>query len=202
MNHISVTDTPRKLGDITPEQREKQIERVLAEKKKAEDREKQSSYKHWVQYNNDYTKEMMNLTIKYPKAMAILFFLVDQMDNYNAVVCSMTVITEVIGCSRQTASTAIKQLKDLGFIAVYKSGTGNVYTINDKVYWKSWGSNHKYCKFPANVVLAQSEQYGIDNEKFNSSRLKVIEAMKNVDVGSLLPDVTIPDLSADDIVDE
>ena len=37
MYHISVTDTPRKLGDITPEQRETQTERELAEKKKAED---------------------------------------------------------------------------------------------------------------------------------------------------------------------
>ena len=87
------------------------------------------------------------------------------MDNYNAVMCSHTVIMEVLGVSRQTVSKAITVLKDRGFIAVYKSGTSNVYTINDNVFWKSWGKNRKYCKFPANIVLAESEQINCKNVK-------------------------------------
>ena len=42
----------------------------------------------------------MWLALKHPKAHAILLFLVDQMDNYNAVMCSYQVIQEVLGISR------------------------------------------------------------------------------------------------------
>ena len=89
---------------------------------------------------------------------AILLFLVDQMDNYNAVMCSYQVIQEVLGISRATASAAVRVLRENGFIAVLKSGTSNVYAINDTVYWKSWGNKKQYSKFPANIILSIAEQ--------------------------------------------
>lgn len=134
----------------------------LDEQEKAEaearKREKNSPFSRWTQFNLEHTKELIWLAIKYPKAHAILYLLVDQMDNYNAVICSSKVLEEVLGISRQTVSKNIKILKDYGFVAILKSGASNVYTINDKVYWKSWGNKKKYSKFPANVVLAMSEQ--------------------------------------------
>ena len=119
---------------------------------------KQSHFSRWTQYNNEHTKEMMWLALKHPKAHAVLYFLVDQMDEYNAVMCSIKVLQEVLEISKSTALRALTVLKDKGFIAVLKSGTSNVYAINDSVYWKSWGNNRKYSKFPANVILSLSEQ--------------------------------------------
>ena len=132
-----------------------------AEKKAEEERqqrEKRSPFGRWTQFNNEHTRELMWLALKHPKAHAILLFLVDQMDNYNAVMCSYQVIQEVLGIGRTTAHNSIKVLKENGFIAVLKSGTSNVYAINDTVYWKAWGNRKQYSKFPANIILSVSEQ--------------------------------------------
>ncbi|GAA6270710.1 hypothetical protein F130042H8_37710 [Enterocloster alcoholdehydrogenati] len=60
--------------------------------------------------------------------------------------------------SYATVARNLKLLRDKGFITILKSGNSNVYAINDSVYWKSWGDKKQYSKFPANVILALSEQ--------------------------------------------
>lgn len=162
---------------ITFEERTRQIEAEQKAEAEARKREKNSPFSRWTQFNNEHTKELMMLAIKYPKAHAILYFLVDQMDSYNACICSATVMQEVLGASRQTISKNIKTLKELGFLAVLKSGNANVYTINDKVYWKSWGNNRQYSKFPANIVLAmseQEEQYQVSFEDLKSENVRTV----------------------------
>lgn len=139
---------------------------------------KNSPFKRWTQLNNEHTKELMQLALKYPKAHAILYFLVDQMDEYNAVICSTRVLEELLNVSRQTISKNIKILKEHGFIVVLKSGLSNVYLINDKVYWKSWNNNKKYSKFPANVVLSFDEQE-TDYKKLNCKKTKVVTLKKD-----------------------
>jgi len=145
-------------ASITFEERQAQIDAEREAEKEQEQRMKRSPFSRWTQFNNEHTKELMWLALKNPKAHAILYFLVDQMDEYNAVMCSYQVIQEVLGIGRTTAHNSIKVLKDNGFIAVLKSGTSNVYAINDTVYWKSWGNKKQYSKFPANVLLSLSEQ--------------------------------------------
>ena len=171
---------------VTFEERTRQIE---AKQREVRKREKNSPFSRWTQFNNEHTKDLMMLAMKYPKAHAILYFLVDQMDNYNACICSYKVMQEVLDCGQATIARNIKTLKDLGFLAILKSGNANVYTINDKVYWKSWGNNRQYSKFPANVVLAMSEQDNykqaeeghqinfedLKTEKFKAITLKVKE---------------------------
>ncbi len=164
-------------NSLSFEEREIDLEMQKKAEEKALKREKNSPFSRWTQFNNEHTKELMMLAIKYPKAHAILYFLVDQMDSYNACICSANVMSEVLGVSRQTISKNVQLLKKLGFIAVLKSGNTNVYTINDKVYWKSWGNKRQYSKFPANVVLAMSEQdedYQISFEEIKSEKLKTI----------------------------
>lgn len=160
MATISVAEkrNPLNFNSMTFDERERNLREQEKHEEEARRREKNSPFGRWTQYNNEHTKEMMWLALKHPKAHAILLFLVDQMDNYNAVICSMQVLQEVLGIGRTTASNAIKVLKENGFIAVLKSGTSNVYAINDSVYWKSWSNRKQYSKFPANIVLALSEQ--------------------------------------------
>ena len=142
--------------------------------KKAKKQAQKSTYTRWTQFNNEHTKELMWLAINEPRANALLFFLVDQMDSYNAVMCSYKVIEEVLGISTPTVTRAIKVLKEKGFIAVLKSGTSNVYAVNDKIYWKSWSNNRKYSKFPANVILALSEQDIAYQQKVMAKKLKEV----------------------------
>lgn len=156
--NVSEKRNPLNFNNMTFDEREQDLMEQEKREEETRQREKNSPFGRWTQYNNEHTKEMMFLALKHPKAHAILLFLVDQMDTYNAVMCSNKVLQEILGVSRQTISSSIKVLKDNGFIAVLKSGTSNVYAINDSVYWKSWGNKKQYSKFPANVVLALSEQ--------------------------------------------
>ena len=145
-------------NSLTFEERQAQLLEQDEKEKEIHKRMQRSPFSRWTQFNNEHTQELMWLALKQPKAHAILYFLVDQMDEYNAVMCSSKVIEEVLGVSRVTVSRAIKFLKENGFIAILRSGTSNVYAINDTVYWKSWGNKKQYSKFPANVVLSLSEQ--------------------------------------------
>lgn len=179
METIKVTKE-RKNGtnNMTFDEREEYIKEQEKKEEEARKRDKNSPFGRWTQYNNEHTKEMMFLALKHPKAHAILLFLVDQMDNYNAVMCSNKVLQEVLGISRQTISLSIKVLKENGFIAVLKSGTSNVYAINDSIYWKSWGNKKQYSKFPANVVLGLSEQeenYQISFEQIGNEKHKEVK---------------------------
>lgn len=145
-------------NSMTFDERQKRLE---DEKKREEEefkRAKKSPFRNFVQVNKDYYKVEDWLMAKSPIAYRIFKFLINNMDEYNAVICSQAVLQENFGVSRVTVSRAIKLLKEKGYIAVFKSGTSNVYALNDKIVWNSWGTNYPYSKFPANVILSATEQ--------------------------------------------
>lgn len=165
-------------NSVTFEERAKDLEAKEKSEAEARKRAKSSPFSRWTQYNNEHTKELMWLALKHPKAHAILLFLVDQMDEYNAVMCSYQVLQEVLEISKATVQRNIHILRENGYVAVLKSGTSNVYAVNDSVYWKSWGNNKRYSKFPANVVLAMSEQekeYQLSFEELNIEKHKEVK---------------------------
>jgi len=159
MEEIIVSSEKNLINSNTVSFEERQKE--LDEKEKFEEeerkREKQSPYRKWYQFNLDHNKDMMWLARNASKAHLILLFLLEQMDGYNAVMCSYQVLCDALNIGRTTASQAVKILKDKGFIAVLKSGTSNVYVVNSDLAWKSWGKNKQYCKFPANIILSATE---------------------------------------------
>jgi len=179
MKEISVSERPDILNpcSVSFDQRAVQLQIQKKSEEEARKRMKSSPFSRWTQFNNEHTKALMWLAIKAPKAHAILYFLVDQMDEYNAVMCSYKVLQEVLETSKATVQRNIQILKEKGYIAVLKSGTSNVYAINDSVYWKSWGNKKQYSKFPANVVLSMSEQdkdYQISFANIGAERHKEI----------------------------
>ncbi len=141
--------------------------------KNQEKKENSSPFTKWTQLNNEHTKDLMTLAVKYPRAHAVLYFLVDQMDNQNAIIVSINTLAELMGVSRQTVSNSIKILKDTNFIEVHKSGSSNVYSVNNSVFWKSHQKNRKYAKFSANVIISSEEQDKDIKQKI--TRTKTIE---------------------------
>lgn len=180
MSELIVTEEKNILDDnsLTFDERKNELQKVEKLETEAKKREKNSPFSRWTQFNLEHTKELMWLAVNHPKANAILYFLVDQMDDYNAVMCSTKVITEVLGISRQTVSKNISILKEAGFIAVLRSGSSNIYSINDKVYWKSWGNKRQYSKFPANVILGMSEQEESLQEEYKKLGYNKIKEIK------------------------
>jgi len=143
---------------MTFEERQKDLQQQEEKEKDARERAKKSPYDNWVQLNRDAYKAEDWLMSKSPIAYRIFKFLINNMDGYNAVVCSYKVLQETFEISQDTVRRAIKILKEKGYVAVFKSGTSNIYTVNDKIVWSSWGSSYSQSKFPANVILSISEQ--------------------------------------------
>ena len=129
---------------------------------------KKSPYRKWLQVNNDAYNDEDWLMKNSPTAYRILRFLVLNMDKYNAVICSYKVMQEKLGYSKPTVERAIRLLKERKYIEVAKSGTSNIYMINKKLYWNSWGYNYAYAEFGANVIISSSEQ-----EKFFQKELQL-----------------------------
>lgn len=156
----------------------KERKRQLGEEKKQEQeqisRTKQSPFNSFVQVNKDFYKAEDWLMAKSPISYRIFKFLINSMDKYNAVICSYKVLEENFNISSSTVTRSVKTLKDNGYIAVFKSGTSNVYALNDKIVWNSWGTNYEYSKFPANVILSTSEQEKKDQVKFKTLKHKEV----------------------------
>lgn len=135
-----------------------QIESLQQENKML--RERRSPFAEWAQLNLDskVIQATHALIRKSPVAYDVYLFILDKMDQKNALVCSMSVFCEALGFSRQTISKAIKVLRERQFIDVRKSGTTNVYLLNSELAWKSWGNGYRYAEFNANVLLSESDQ--------------------------------------------
>ena len=124
---------------------------------KIEKESKKSVFTNPVQINLDYTKQFIQLMGLSQKAAQIFAFLVEHMDDYNALVCPSAVIQESLGMSSASVTRAVKVLKDNKFIDIKKTGTTNVYLINSELVWKSRDTNYKYAEFNAKMLNCESE---------------------------------------------
>lgn len=172
---VSAKKSVKNLNSRTFKERDEEITQMEQHSAHQVKMSKSSPFNRWTQLNNDKTMDLINLNQENPTAVNVLFFLVDQMDSVNAVICSNRVLMEVLGVSQSTITRAIKSLREKGFIAIYKSGASNVYAVTDKIFWKSWGSNLAYSKFPANVILTSSEQDAQTKINFDNPKVITLE---------------------------
>lgn len=164
----------------TFEERGRELAKQDEADKKAAEQAKKSPFSNWYQFNREHSKEFIWLAGNHSKAHQILLFMLDQMDNYNAIVCSYAVFQEALGMGRATVARGIKVLKECNFISVYKSGASNVYVVNKNLAWGSWGKNYKYAKFDAKIIITESEQE--ENKIQNSNNEIITEKLKQLSV--------------------
>lgn len=127
------------------------------DQKKKKKEAKKSPYREFIQINRGEIGHLIGLA-DHPQAFKLLLFIMENMDGYNSLACSYTVMEERFGISHATVWRNIKYLEEHGYIAIYKSGSCNIYTLSPELAWQSWGANIKYCKFPSNVMISGSEQ--------------------------------------------
>lgn len=156
--HVQEKTDPKNPNSISFEARKRQIEEDERLEREEHERRKKSPYRSWVQMNKDAYKAEDWLMSKSPMAYRVFKFLINNMDSYNAVMCSYKVLQEQFSVSSDTIRRAIKLLREKQYIDVYKSGTSNVYAVNKNIAWASWGSNFKHGKFGANIIISESEQ--------------------------------------------
>lgn len=156
--HVQEFTDPKNSNSISFEARKRQIEEDERLEQEELKRQKKSPYGRWVQLNKDAYKAEDWLMAKSPIAYRIFKFLINNMDSYNAVMCSYKVLEEEFNVSSSTVTRGVKLLKDRQYIDVYKSGTSNIYAVNKQIAWSSWGNNFKHGKFGANIIISESEQ--------------------------------------------
>ena len=159
-------------GDVNPvvrmaDSKDKEIAEILEH-----ERQKKSPCTKWTQQNNDEEAQEARywLMKKSPIAYCVMDFLASNMDRFNAVICSYRVMQEKFGYSRAALSEAIKLLREHNYIDVKKTGTSNIYILNKRLYWNSWGTNYAYAEFGANIIISASEQ---DKQTQEEVRLQI-----------------------------
>lgn len=167
MNTITVSATKNVMDDShrTFEERALELEKMQQLEDEQRKRERKSIYQDFAQLNRKNIIHLIKASQVNPKALGVLLFFIEHCNKMNAIVCSYQVLQEQLGLSKPTVTRSIKYLKENGFIHVYKSGTSNVYVINDNLIWTNSGDKAKYCKFPAEVILSASEQDEIAQDR-------------------------------------
>ncbi|WP_295514901.1 replication/maintenance protein RepL [uncultured Streptococcus sp.] len=164
---------PKKLNEMSFEQRARDLEEQEREEQKKLREERKSPFSRFYQINKDNSDYLRSCLDENPKALKLLLFIFDHMDKYNAVICSYKVFQETLGMGQATVARCVKYLKDHGFLYVYKTGTSNVYVANKNLVWNSWGNNVEYCEFPANIILSASEQE--ERVKVRDKRVQTVQ---------------------------
>lgn len=152
----------------------RQLELEKQSQKEEEEREKAKRNNNFVMMYREHMPELRWLMKTSGIASSILNFIMEHMDNMNALICSYTVFEDYFEISSSTVKRAIKLLKDSGFIDILKSGTSNVYIVNNNVAWSSWQNQKKYCKFEGKVLVSATEnkdyEYRSQFDKFKTLR--------------------------------
>lgn len=138
--------------------------------------------KDFVQIYRKHIDDIARLAGENYTAYKLLMLIIKHMDGTNALCVSHKALVEILGISESTVKRAVKFLKDNGWVCVLKSGTTNVYIVNDEVAWTSYGNQKAYCKFQANVLLASSENAEYLKNPDAATHFKTIdtEFMKSV----------------------
>ena len=183
---ILVTEKPNILtglkdNDTYQEISSREYEELQKQQDEAREREeKHSRFREWTQLNLDnLVVEHLDKLSQNKTAMRLFLFIVKHMDGRNALMASYKVFQEALELSKASIQRGIKYLSDNHIIYIKKSGTANVYLLNPDIAWKSWSSNYKYCEFPANVILAQSEQQEETSKpNIKDKRVKTVEVQE------------------------
>lgn len=129
---------------------------------------------NFVMMYRDHMPELRWLMAKSGIAASILNFIMEHMDYQNALCCSYAVFMDYFSVSKPTIARSMKILRDNGFIDILKSGTSNVYIVNQDVAWTSWENQKEYCQFDGRILISKTENkdyfYRSQFERFKTLR--------------------------------
>ena len=112
----------------------------------------------FVQETKAHMAAKRELMRKNSRAAMVLSYLVQEMDETNAICVSYKVLEEVLGLSRQVLLRAIKVLAEDRWLRIVKVGSLNSYHVNSNPHWSGSFGDRQYAKFTATVVASSSEQ--------------------------------------------
>lgn len=156
----------------------KRLQRLLeldqTEEQKREEQEQKEKNHNFIQLYKDHMPEVRWLMTKHKLASGLLFFILEHMDNRNALACSYAVFEDYFDVSKMTIYRGLKTLQENGFIDVLKMGTSNVYIVNENLAWTDKNTNKKFAKYDGKILVSKKEnkdyQYRNQFDKLKSLR--------------------------------
>lgn len=116
----------------------------------------------WVQTERKAHEQWAALTVRSPRAAAIMHLLVANMGHQNAVVISQKTLAKMSGYHVNTVARALSDLEADHWIQIVQigaSGTVNAYVVNSNIAWgESRDQMHRLSVFHATVVADAAEQ--------------------------------------------
>lgn len=92
-----------------------------------------------------------------PLAAKVYVFLCQNADIHNAVVCSVELLAEEMGCSTRTIMRATKWLEENHYLVVAKIATANAYILRPTDIWKTAEENKKFWSFGAATLVSKTQ---------------------------------------------
>jgi len=117
-----------------------------------------SKNKEFFQFSERFATLFRKLNLKNHKAMNLLLFLLEHMNNRNALIISRDTLAEVMEVSKPTIDRWIKFLKDNELINIGRTGSSSIYYVNSAIAWKSGADKRNFAQFTAEVIVSKSEQ--------------------------------------------
>lgn len=148
------------------------------EQEKKEQEEKQRNY-NFIQVYKDHMPELRWLMNNHSFASSLLFFILEHMDNRNALACSYAVFEDYFGKHKTTIYRNLKILEENGFVDIFKMGTSNVYVVNQDLAWSDKNTHKKYAKYDGKILVSKTENkdYQYRNQ---FDRLKTLKERENL----------------------
>lgn len=149
-----------------------------AEEEQKEQEEREKNY-NFVQVYKDHMPELRWLMNNHAFASSLLFFILEHMDNRNALACSYVIFEDYFDKHKTTIYRNLKILEENGFIDILKMGTSNVYVVNDNLAWTDKNTNKKYAKYDGKILVSKKENkdYQYRNQ---FDRLKALRERENL----------------------
>lgn len=146
-------------------------EKTEIDQKKQEEEQKNTNF---IQLYRENMAEMRWLMSNHQFASSLLFFILEHMDNRNALACSYSVFEDYFGKHKTTIYRNLKILEENGFIDILKMGTSNVYLVNQDLAWTDYNSSKKFAKYDGKILVSKKEnkdyQYRKQFDRFKALR--------------------------------
>jgi hypothetical protein len=156
----------------------KKLQKLLElDEKNEQDQQKKESEKknlNFIQLYRENMPELRWLMANHNFASSLLFFIIEHMDNKNALACSYSIFEDYFGKSKMTIYRGIKVLEENGFLSVLKMGTSNVYLVNEDLAWTNSNDKKKFAKYDGKILISKKENkdyvYRKQFDRFKSLR--------------------------------
>lgn len=155
------------------------LELETSKEKEEKEREENAKNHNFIQVYRDHMPELRWLMNNHAFATSILFFLLEHMDNRNALACPYAVFEDYFGKHKSTIYRNVRILEENGFVDVLKMGTSNLYVVNEDLAWTDKNTSKKFAKYDGKILVSKKENK--DYEYRNQfDRLKSLRQRENL----------------------